>query len=156
MKWQDPIKIISDINWAHHHPEIQFCRLMFIPHICHPFYTTTFWGLKILHSKLRKFATKIEQRLISGMIRPSHFHVFTVSVSLDSYKDHRDGTWYINKWHQSVMSCVVSDNNDWSVWSVFCCSHKWHQRVTLESETKENTKYVGAHPRPLDIIICCF
>ena len=31
-----------------------------------------------------------------------------------------------------------------------------HQRVTLESETKENTKYVGAHPRPLDIIIFAF
>ena len=33
-----------------------------IPHICHFFYTTTFWGLKILHSKVRKFATKIASR----------------------------------------------------------------------------------------------
>ena len=28
-----------------------------IPDICHFFYTSRFWGLKILHSKVRKFAT---------------------------------------------------------------------------------------------------
>ena len=33
-----------------------------IPDICHFFYTTTFWGLKILHSKVRKFTTKIASR----------------------------------------------------------------------------------------------
>ena len=33
-----------------------------IPHICHFFYTHTFWGLKILHSKVRKFTTKIASR----------------------------------------------------------------------------------------------
>ena len=33
-----------------------------IPHICHFFYTHTFWGLEILHSKVRKFATKIYPR----------------------------------------------------------------------------------------------
>ena len=36
-----------------------------IPHICHFFYTNTFWGLEILHSKVRKFATKIYSRLNS-------------------------------------------------------------------------------------------
>ena len=33
-----------------------------IPDICHFFYTHTFSGLKILHSKVRKFATKIASR----------------------------------------------------------------------------------------------
>ena len=33
--------------------------LVNIPHICHISYTSTFWGLKIVHSKVRKFATKI-------------------------------------------------------------------------------------------------
>ena len=33
-----------------------------IPYICHFFYTHTFSGLKILHSKVRKFATKIASR----------------------------------------------------------------------------------------------
>ena len=33
-----------------------------IPHICLFFYTSTFWGLKILRSKVRKFATKIASR----------------------------------------------------------------------------------------------
>ena len=33
-----------------------------IPDICHLFYTSRFWGLKILHSKVRKFATKIASR----------------------------------------------------------------------------------------------
>ena len=36
-------------------------RTRYIPHICH-FYTHTFSGLKILHSKARKFATKIASR----------------------------------------------------------------------------------------------
>ena len=38
MKWQDPIKIISDKNWVEHqlhHPGNQFCRFMFS--ICHTF-----------------------------------------------------------------------------------------------------------------------
>ena len=30
-----------------------------IPDICHFFYTHKFWGLKILHSKVRKFMTKV-------------------------------------------------------------------------------------------------
>ena len=34
----------------------------FIPDICHFFYTNTFWGLEILLSKVRKFATKICSR----------------------------------------------------------------------------------------------
>ena len=33
-----------------------------IPDICHFFFTHTFSGLKILHSKVRKFATKIASR----------------------------------------------------------------------------------------------
>ena len=33
-----------------------------IPEICHFFYTHTFWGLKILHSKVRKFPTKKASR----------------------------------------------------------------------------------------------
>ena len=33
--------------------------LIYIPYICHLFYTTTFYGLKILHLKVQKFATKI-------------------------------------------------------------------------------------------------
>ena len=33
-----------------------------IPDICHFFYTSIFWGLKILHSKVRKFATRIVSR----------------------------------------------------------------------------------------------
>ena len=33
-----------------------------IPDICHFFYTHTFSGLEILHSKVRKFATKIASR----------------------------------------------------------------------------------------------
>ena len=33
-----------------------------IPEICHLFYTHTFWGLKILHSKVRKFRTKKASR----------------------------------------------------------------------------------------------
>ena len=33
-----------------------------IPDICHFFYTHVFWGLKILHSKVRKFATKTASR----------------------------------------------------------------------------------------------
>ena len=35
----------------------------------HLFYTTTFWGLKILHSKVRKFATKIASRQNSVNLR---------------------------------------------------------------------------------------
>ena len=34
----------------------------FIPDICHFFYTSTFQGLKILHSKVRKFVTKTVSR----------------------------------------------------------------------------------------------
>ena len=34
----------------------------YIPDICHFFYTSTFKGLKILHSKVRKFATKVASR----------------------------------------------------------------------------------------------
>ena len=41
------------INQGNYHMRIEN-----IPHICHLFYTTTFWDLKILHSKVRKFATK--------------------------------------------------------------------------------------------------
>ena len=33
-----------------------------IPDICHFFYTHIFWGLKILHSKVRKFTTKVASR----------------------------------------------------------------------------------------------
>ena len=33
-----------------------------IPHTWHIFYTSTFWGLKILHSKVRKLVTKIASR----------------------------------------------------------------------------------------------
>ena len=33
-----------------------------IPHICHFFYTHTFWGMKILHWKVRKFTTKVALR----------------------------------------------------------------------------------------------
>ena len=36
--------------------------IMLIPHICLFFYTSTFFGLKILHSKVRKFSTKIASR----------------------------------------------------------------------------------------------
>ena len=32
---------------------------IYIPDICHFYYTHTFSGLKILHSKARKFATKL-------------------------------------------------------------------------------------------------
>ena len=37
-------------------------RLTGIPDICHLFYTNTFLGLKILHSKVRKFTTKKASR----------------------------------------------------------------------------------------------
>ena len=33
-----------------------------ILHICHYFYTSTLWGLKILHSNVRKFATRTVSR----------------------------------------------------------------------------------------------
>ena len=39
-----------------------FLVLMIIPDICHFFYTNTFLDQKILHSKVRKFATKIASR----------------------------------------------------------------------------------------------
>ena len=33
-----------------------------IPHICPFFYTTVIWEVKILHLKVRKFATKVASR----------------------------------------------------------------------------------------------
>ena len=40
----------------------QQCNAMSILHICHFFYTTTIWGLKILHLKVRNCATKVVSR----------------------------------------------------------------------------------------------
>ena len=42
--------------------EYLFRSLSVIPHICHIFYTSTFWGLKNVHSKVRKFAPKTASR----------------------------------------------------------------------------------------------
>ena len=43
-----------------------------IPYICHLFYTTTFYGLKMLHSKVQKFATKIASRQNSVNLRQNY------------------------------------------------------------------------------------
>ena len=45
-------------------PKLRRCasQVVSIPHTCHIFYTHTFWGLKILHSKVRKFTTKKASR----------------------------------------------------------------------------------------------
>ena len=50
--------------------------IRYIPDICHFFYTSEFWSLEILHSKVRKFATKIasRQNSVNHRIR-SKFHI---------------------------------------------------------------------------------
>ena len=49
---------------------ISILSLLCILHICHFFYTTTIWGLKILHLKVRKFATKVASRQNSVNLHP--------------------------------------------------------------------------------------
>ena len=77
-RWQNSTNKTS-CNWISEYICI-ICYATDIPDFCHFFYTHTFSGLKILHSKVRKSATKIASRQIVLMI----FVNYTVSVKLHS------------------------------------------------------------------------
>ena len=52
-----------DMGDIHHFlPCISYISVYIIPHICHFFYTHTFFVQKILHSKVREFTTKKASR----------------------------------------------------------------------------------------------
>ena len=51
-----------------------------IPDICHFFYTHIFWGLEILHLKVRKFATKIASRQNSVIHHSVQNHTHSVKL----------------------------------------------------------------------------
>ena len=65
LKWERRISL-----W----PQREKTGLILIPDICHFFYTHAFWDLNILHSKVRKFATKNPSRQNSVNLRRKLHH----------------------------------------------------------------------------------
>ena len=55
--WLMLISIAKRCSYSHPTQRSQSNPNPIIPHICHFSYTHIFWGLKILHSKARKFTT---------------------------------------------------------------------------------------------------
>ena len=77
-RWQNSTNKTS-CNWISEYICI-ICYATDIPDFCHFFYTHTFSDLKILHSKVPKFGTKVASRQNSG--NQIFFVNYTVSVKL--------------------------------------------------------------------------
>ena len=90
LRWRMQLVLIFQLTAFHPSPEYYPSPIL---HICHFFYTTTIWGLKILHLKVRKCTTKVGLRqnsvnLHSGaQIHISNYvkNIYTVCKKLNSF-----------------------------------------------------------------------
>ena len=120
-----PLALVANLATRWHH--------LHIPDICHFFYTNTFLGLQILHSKVRKFTTKKASRQNSvkphTLCKITHSMCnYTLCVKLHTVCKITHCVWnstYSTRFHRGSFRVKYGKNSSHFLHQ--CCWWRWRQ-----------------------------